>query len=55
VVGEGRQGRDPVLWRESGERLRSRAGSGVRDLGWGIDNQGIRLREKMMGVLDCKS
>jgi hypothetical protein len=55
VVGEGRQGQDPALRQESGEWLRSRAGSRVRDLGWGIDDQGISLRERMMDALDCKS
>ena len=43
------------LQEESGEQLRSRAGSRVRDLGQGIDNQGITLREVVMEVLDCKS
>jgi hypothetical protein len=55
VVGEGQQGRDPVLWQESNERLRSQAGSEAKDLGWGIDDQGISLREGMMDALDCKS
>ena len=41
--------------RESSEWLSSRAGSRVRDLGWGINDQGISLREGVMEVLDWKS
>jgi hypothetical protein len=41
-----------MLQQESDEQLRSQAGSRVRDLGWGIDNQGFKLREEMMGALD---
>jgi hypothetical protein len=55
TVEKGRRGRDPVSRRESDERLRSQAGSGVRDLGWGINDQGISLREGMMDALHCKS